>query len=121
MKEESLLEILDARFEFVCRNNRLPLLIEGSEGLGKVLLTFQHEDEDGDMIEVNKLVSSLLRDNPIFSRDCIRINVEGSIALIDFCQNALDQVTESSSYLIETRINGTRATDLTIIEAVSSY
>ena len=119
MKEESLLEILDARFEFVCRNNRLPLLIEGSEGLGKVLLTFQHEDEDGDMIEVNKLVSSLLRDNPIFSRDCI--NVEGSIALIDFCQNALDQITESSLSLIETVFNGTRATDLIIVEAVSSY
>lgn len=121
MKEKSLLDILDARFEFVCNNNRLPLLIEGPEGVEKVLLSIQYEDEEDDIIEVNKLVPTLLRDNPIFSCDSIGIDVKGSIALIDSCQNALDQVTESSSHLTETRINGIKATDLIIIEAVSNY
>ena len=121
MKEKSLLDILDARFEFVCNNNRLPLLIEGPEGVEKVLLSIHYEDEEDDIIEVNKLVPTLLRDNPIFSCDSIGIDVKGSIALIDSCQNALDQVTESSSHLTETRINGIKATDLIIIEAVSNY
>ena len=76
MKEKSLLDILDARFEFVCNNNRLPLLIEGPEGVEKVLLSIHYEDEEDDIIEVNKLVPTLLRDNPIFSCDSIGIDVK---------------------------------------------
>lgn len=121
MKEKSLLEILDARFEFVCKNNRLPLLIEGSEGVEKVLLTAHYNDKEEDIIEVDKLVPTLLRDNPIFSCDRIDIDVKGSIALIDFCQNALDQVIESSPHFIENRINGIKVTDIIIIEAVDNY
>lgn len=122
MKEKSLLKILDARFEFVCMNNRLPLLIEGSEGVEKVLLSIPHKDEEeDDIIEVDKLVPTLLRDNPIFSCDRVDIDVKGSIALIDFCQNALDQVIESSPHFIENRINGIKVTDIIIIGAVDNY